>query len=767
MKAGKFIRRDRQKKFFNSLYLFFLHILIGMLLLGSFERAVAADLAITSAQPPAATAGAAYSFTFTANGGTPPYTWDASLVSPDNTGTTWWFSSWGGAINGMTFNSTSGTLSGVPVFAGALPLRVKVTDADYRYLTLVYDFMVNGSGSPRLITNTPPSGIEGSAYSFRFATSWTSQLGCDPGIYFIDGSLPPGLSLNLISGDIGQPPNAYGTPMAAGVYTFTVSAATNIFCVNEPTETNAYTFTISILPTSPSSTPAGAANWSRYAGNPVLRVATSGWDNGQIASPSVLKVGSNYMMYYEGQDTATHTWQIGLTTSSDGVTWSKSASNPVLPKGSSGAWDAFEVRYPSVHYDGSVYRMWYWGRGSIDDIAKIGFATSSDGVNWTKHPTPVVGADFGGNGFIPGSVIKSGNSFIMWFGTQYGDIQRTTSSDGITWNTPQTVISGFSLKRPVVILDNGVYRAWFGKWDTGDNGGFAGTTSGETRMNIGYASSPDGITWTPYQQSTPLCTFCISTDSIIASLPQGVLGAWDRPGVGQPWVIKDGDQYKMWYTGGRIHRPYTSSLNNASYVEGAIGFATSGGSNVFFDVPSDHWAENYINSIYYAEITGGCGAGISGIYCPGNNVTREQMAAFIVRAVEGGQFYEGPCAGPSPFSDVPATSPFCRNIERLVARGITAGCGQNAYCPSGNVTREQMAAFMVRAVEGGQLYEGACAGGSPFTDVPQSSPFCRNIERLVNRGITQGCDVGVYCPSNNVLRDQMAAFLARAFLGML
>ncbi len=563
---------------------------------------LSADLAITSAHPPAANTGAAYSFTFTASGGNPPYTWDASLVSPDLTQTTWWFSSWGGTINGMTFDTASGTLSGIPVFTGALPLRVKVTDASYRSVTLVYDFTVNGSGSPRLITNAPPPGTEGSPYSFRFATSWTSQLGCDPGIYFIDGSLPPGLSLNLISGDIGQPPAAYGTPLAAGVYTFTVSAASNIYCISEPTETNAHTFTISIAPSSSTASPPGSANWRRYAGNPVLAAAANGWDNGQIASPSVLKVGSSYLMYYEGQDTATHTWQIGLATSPDGTTWSKSASNPVLAKGSGGAWDAFEVRYPSVHYDGSLYRMWYWGRGAIDDIAKIGYATSPDGRNWTKRPSPVLGTDYGGSGYIPGSVIKSGDTFIMWYATQYGDIQRTTSSDGIVWGTPQEVLSDLGLKRPVVILDDGVYRAWFGKWDTGENGGFAGTVSDETRMDIGYATSPDGITWTPVQQSTSLCSYCISTDSIVASLAQGALGAWDRPGVGQPWVIKDDSQYKMWYAGGRIHRPYMSSLNNVSYVEGAIGYASSG----------SHLIRIAQSSSYYPSIQAACDAADSG-----------------------------------------------------------------------------------------------------------------------------------------------------------
>jgi hypothetical protein len=183
----------------------------------------------------------------------------------------------------------------------------------------------------------------------------------------------------------------------------------------------------------------------------------------------------------------------------------------------------------------------------------------------------------------------------------------------------------------------------------------------------------------------------------------------------------------------------------------------------FLDVSFGYWAYDYVMAILDNEITAGCAAGA---YCPSNPVTREQMAAFIVRAVEGGQLFEGACTGPSPFSDVLQTSPFCRNIERLVALEITAGCGLDTYCPTNNVTREQMAAFIVRAVEGGQLFEGACDVSSPFTDVLVTSPFCKNIDRLVFLGITQGCATGMYCPANNVLRDQMAAFLARAFLQM-
>ena len=92
------------------------------------------------------------------------------------------------------------------------------------------------------------------------------------------------------------------------------------------------------------------------------------------------------------------------------------------------------------------------------------------------------------------------------------------------------------------------------------------------------------------------------------------------------------------------------------------------------------------------------------------------------------------------------------------------GCGGWNYCPSDNVTREQMAAFLVRAKEG-EPASDYCGTVDPFSDVPAGSNFYKYIKRLSELNITQGCGAGIYCPSNNVLRDQMAAFLDRAFLG--
>jgi hypothetical protein len=55
------------------------------------------------------------------------------------------------------------------------------------------------------------------------------------------------------------------------------------------------------------------------------------------------------------------------------------------------------------------------------------------------------------------------------------------------------------------------------------------------------------------------------------------------------------------------------------------------------------------------------------------------------------------------------------------------------------------------------------AGSEQFADVPASSPFCRWIEELANRGVVTGCGGGAYCPTANVSREQMSVFLAVTF----
>ncbi len=62
---------------------------------------------------------------------------------------------------------------------------------------------------------------------------------------------------------------------------------------------------------------------------------------------TVLYEGGEYKMWYSGFD-GVQGLRIGYATSSDGVNWTKYAGNPVITNGSSGVWDAVHVQNPRV-----------------------------------------------------------------------------------------------------------------------------------------------------------------------------------------------------------------------------------------------------------------------------------------------------------------------------------------------------------------------------------------------------------------------------------
>ena len=154
-------------------------------------------------------------------------------------------------------------------------------------------------------------------------------------------------------------------------------------------------------------------------------------------------------------------------------------------------------------------------------------------------------------------------------------------------------------------------------------------------------------------------------------------------------------------------------------------------------------------------ITKGCNPPANDHFCPDGVVTRGQMAAFLVRALELTDRLD------DVFTDDDA-SIFEPDIERLAAAGITKGCNpatNDRFCPDERVTRGQMAAFLVRAF--GYADDG---GGDLFID-DDDSIFEADIDRLGTAGVTRGCDPPAntrFCPVGNVTRGQMAAFLHRA-----
>jgi hypothetical protein len=178
---------------------------------------------------------------------------------------------------------------------------------------------------------------------------------------------------------------------------------------------------------------------------------------------------------------------------------------------------------------------------------------------------------------------------------------------------------------------------------------------------------------------------------------------------------------------------------------------------LFGDVPDSSIFSPSVFNLYVSGVTGGCATQPVLLYCPSSPVTREQMAAFVIRAL--GQF-DPPAPTTQRFADVSPSSPFYPFIDEMAGRGVTFGCAPNLYCPGDPVTREQMAAFVIRAL--GQFSPPAPTT-QRFADVPPSSPFYPFIDEMARRNVTAGCAPNLYCPGDPVTREQMAVFIIRAF----
>jgi predicted phosphodiesterase len=182
----------------------------------------------------------------------------------------------------------------------------------------------------------------------------------------------------------------------------------------------------------------------------------------------------------------------------------------------------------------------------------------------------------------------------------------------------------------------------------------------------------------------------------------------------------------------------------------------------FEDVPTNYWAWDYIERLYSARVTSGCSTSPL-LYCPTSSVTRDQMAVFLLRAKHGANYIPPKATG--TFEDVPTDYWAADWIEQLADEGITSGCSTSPrlYCPSQEVSRDQMAVFLLRAKHVANYAPPKATG--VFQDVPVTYWAADWIEQLAAEGVTGGCSTNPlkYCPGTPVTRDQMAVFLVKNF----
>lgn len=218
-----------------------------------------------------------------------------------------------------------------------------------------------------------------------------------------------------------------------------------------------------------------------------------------------------------------------------------------------------------------------------------------------------------------------------------------------------------------------------------------------------------------------------------------------------------------------------SVLNGTTYYiqvaqknSGSATVATPGGTlnfrvRNFADVAGNNIFWKNIEGLYAAGITGGCATSPDLLYCPAQNVTRAQMAIFLLKGIHGAAYLPPAVGTTTGFTDVPVTYWAAAWVKQLAAEGITTGCGAGIFCPEGFVTRDQMAVFLLRSKHGTGYVPPSSGGSTGFADVPPTYWAADWIKQLAAEGITTGCGGGNFCPGGTVTRDQMSAFLSRTF----
>lgn len=241
-------------------------------------------------------------------------------------------------------------------------------------------------------------------------------------------------------------------------------------------------------PFPPATVPPFDASWARQG---AILQASVAWEETAVVEIVVTYDAGLFKAWYRGG------WAngaIGYATSTDGLSWTKYASNPVLGQGASGvAGNAYQ---PWVLRVGATWYL-YW--------SPFGVATSSDGITWTVQAHSI--------SFPSGKTIW-GNRVVWREGSAWKMLQEAggvgghwatylyTSSDGLTWaisngGAALATLSpgGDSYGGPkfanvygtVTPQFDGLYHLWYHACAVGGAG---------LPTNIYHATSPDLITWT-------------------------------------------------------------------------------------------------------------------------------------------------------------------------------------------------------------------------------------------------------------------------------
>ena len=323
---------------------------------------------------------------------------------------------------------------------------------------------------------------------------------------------------------------------------------------------------------------------------------------------------------------------------------------------------------------------------------------------------------------------------------------------------------------------NNYYEQWWNGADGWEGSSTVTITSGSFTSGVNAILEPapeeDSVVWGYVVDGATgdgvvgYCVAALSGESYVSTVLTGEMGGWEMHLAPGAYRFKtyacEGheDLGLVWYLD-------AEEYEHAKVVEIGSGWEKQLDTLIVGDIRfRDAIESNYHEDIVWlaeSGITLGCDAKGTE-FCPEEQVTRAQMAAFLHRAL--GEILAGGDTSDIHFDDVEAGSTFEEDIKWLASVGVTVGCNVEGteFCPDEKVTRAQMAAFLHRALADVLSPMATLSGAEDRFSDDDGSQFEDDIEWLASVGVTGGCtaDGTQFCPDDGVIREHMAAFLHRA-----
>ncbi|MGF7057812.1 S-layer homology domain-containing protein [Brassicibacter mesophilus] len=210
------------------------------------------------------------------------------------------------------------------------------------------------------------------------------------------------------------------------------------------------------------------------------------------------------------------------------------------------------------------------------------------------------------------------------------------------------------------------------------------------------------------------------------------------------------DSTKKWeYIGGRVTEKGTIEF----IVDHFSKYTVMEYRKAFNDVSTVAWAQNQIEVLAARHIVNGAD---NKNFAPNNNITRAEFAKILVEALrlESGSERVS-------FSDVGIGDWYKESVEIAASLGIVAGYN-GAFDPNGQITREQMAVMIVRALKHVNKNENHTVSQLIFTDNDQISGWAKEaVEIAVDKGLVKGLGNGQFGPKGKATRAQSAVIIYR------